>query len=506
MKILGIAYNLHDHNSYDGVLHNQVERHSRVKHNQSQNLHDAHHTDVIKPAFNGDYDVVAVSASKRGITRLTQDPHEDELSEFKDIYDFVPTTLWENIHRDGVYYIDHHQSHAAYAFLGSGFEESDILAIDGVAMGGRRCFFFDKNGTITDLSLEMPIGWIWNHVSCLTDFGSLGAGKLMGLAASGKYSEWFYNIIDILVDEIAEGRQEQLSNNPNNYKIKELGLEDFAFTLQQYTLDKIKECVYPLKTSDNLCIAGGVAYNGYMNEQLTDYYVKVFVPPAVGDEGQSIGNYMHANYVLNNEVHVPNVFAGIEHTVDESMFLGYNWYEGGINEIQDVVVDCIADGGIVGWYQGKSESGHRALGNRSILADPRNPDIKDIINKTIKLREDFRPFAPSCMEEHYQDYFDTNQPSPFMSRIVPVTSNKVPGITHIDNTARVQTVNKEFNERFHGLLSKFYDKTGIPMLLNTSFNCQEPIVETPREALATFAKTGLDILVINNYIIWKEND
>jgi carbamoyltransferase len=167
------------------------------------------------------------------------------------------------------------------------------------------------------------------------------------------------------------------------------------------------------------------------------------------------------------------------------------------------VAQEIANGKIVGWYQGKSESGNRALGNRCILADPRNPDIKNIINRTIKDREDFRPFAPAVLEEHYQEYFDTNSPSPYMSRICKVKSDKVPGITHVDNTARIQTVNKQDNGKFYNLIHQFYTITGIPMLLNTSFNCHEPIVETPEDAIRTFKKTALDLLVINNHIIRK---
>ena len=152
------------------------------------------------------------------------------------------------------------------------------------------------------------------------------------------------------------------------------------------------------------------------------------------------------------------------------------------------------------------EFSHRALGNRSILADPRNPNIKNIINRTIKMREDFRPFAPSVLEKYYQEWFDTSQPSPYMSRIMPVKKPKqVPGITHIDGTARIQTVNPKQNLRYHQLITEFYNITGIPMLLNTSFNCQEPIVETPKEAINTFEKTAMDILIINDYILRKEN-
>jgi len=448
MKIFSVAYNVHDHNTYDGEFHLQLERYSRVKHNiknrtSGQGLgntiwgqdympnskgtiiekylegskrnrrfihHYQYHYEIIQPAFNSkDHDVTAFTSSNNALHSLISDPFDNELINFKDIYDFDPKSLWDHILRDNIYYIDHHQSHAAYAYLSSGFEESDILAIDGAGMGGRRCFFIDNKGTITNLSKEIPIGWIWNHISCISGLGCGNAGKLMGLAAFGKYSEWYHTIIAIMINDVNVGKHQQLPKDKKIYKIDEHGLEDFAYTLQQYTLDLIKEHIYPLKTSNNLCIAGGVAYNGYMNEEFLNHYDNVHVPPAVGDEGQSLGTYMHANYVLNNDIHIPNVFAGKEH--------GYTGLEK-VNITE--VAQAIADGAIIGWYQGKSESGNRALGNRSILADPRNPDIKDIINSTIKLREDFRPFAPSVLEEHYKDYFDTNQPSPHMSRIVPV--------------------------------------------------------------------------------------
>jgi carbamoyltransferase len=197
--------------------------------------------------------------------------------------------------------------------------------------------------------------------------------------------------------------------------------------------------------------------------------------------------------MLNNNKHITKTFAG-----DEYEYIG----DEKLTSYKEIA-QAIADGKIVGWFQGKSESGNRALGNRSILADPRRKDIKDVINSTIKMREDFRPFAPAVLEEHYKEYFDTNSPSPYMSRICKVKSDKVPGITHVDNTARIQTVNKEQNNKLYELIREFNMITGIPMLLNTSFNSQEPIVETPEDAIKTFKKTDLDLLVINDWVLRK---
>ena len=492
-NIYAVALNLHDHNVYDGQVHRQIERYSRFKHNLPYHAEAyAHQSDILNSSdyrlnneFVRDYfhkpetGVLAFSYTVGGI-RMCKELIDQEF------LDFVPKKLFDYVMKDNVYYCDHHQSHATYAFLNSGFKKSDILAIDGI--GAKfRCIFVNKDGDIKDLSQELPIGWLWNHMSNLTGFGTLGASKLMGKVGYGKFSQYYYDVFQtILSGPITEKKQKKFEH------IKLHSIEDLAFTLQKITLDKIKEYVYPLKSCDNLCIAGGVAYNGYMNEEFTKHYEKVYIPPAVGDEGQAIGVYQHAYYNLNKQTHISETFGGhaYPHTYGEEI----NYKD---------IAQSIADGKIVGWYQDRSESGNRALGNRSILADPRNPDIKDIINQTIKMREDFRPFAPAVLEEHYKEYFDTNQPSPFMSRICKVKSDKVPGITHIDGTARIQTVNKEFNEKFYNIINEFYKITGVPMLLNTSFNCQEPIVETPQQAIRTFRKTALDILVVNDKVVKK---
>ena len=488
MKIFSIAVNIHDHNTYDGVLHNQIERQSRIKHNLNpKNSHDPEPSrkffkEYFLPNYNTKDQIFAFTVSNLGqefVLDLLQKTLDTKFLDFK------PTSLWDYYKTDDYYYIDHHQSHATYAYLSSGYSESDILAIDGRGINFK-CIFINKNGDITDLSSKVSIGSLWNHFAKLLGFGNLGAGKIMGLAAYGEYSQTMQTIIDYYCDnnfQFPDGHIEL---------VRELKLADVAYTLQCATIELINEYVLPLKTCDSICIAGGVAYNGYMNEEFTKHYKNVYVPPAPGDEGQSLGTYMHADYILNNNVHIPSVYGGkkYDYVGDEKVNL-------------TEVAQAIADGKIVGWFQGKSESGNRALGNRSILADPQNPNIKDIINSTIKLREDYRPFAPTVLEEYYQEYFDTNQPSPYMSRIVPVKSNKIPGVTHIDNTARIQTLNREQNPKYYDLINEFYKITGIPMLLNTSFNCQEPIVETPEEAINTFNKTNLNLLVINDYILRK---
>lgn len=495
MKIFSAAFGPHDHNTYDGKLHNQRERYTRRKHNIPWH-YDAypHHSTSEKmnrdddssgqqfydkywqPA---DHELFAFTTTIGGVNQMPM------LKEHEQFMDWHPSNLWDYKQKDNLYYIDHHQSHAAYSYLTSEFDQSDILAIDGRGYK-YNAVFFDKNGKPHDLGL--CIGEIWDWFSKELGFGTLGASKVMGLAAYGEYNLKLHLLLDNYWDTGSIKPWSDLDN-----QVRQLRPYDIAHTLQKATEERVIDAITALQTSDNICVTGGVAYNGYINELLTKIWKKVHIPPAPGDEGQSLGTYMHADYVLNNNVHIPSVYSGKEYE-----FIG--------DEKADIkeVAQAIADGKIIGWFQGKSESGHRALGNRSILADPRNPAIKDIINHTIKQREDFRPFAPSVLEEHYQDYFDTNQPSPFMSRIMPVKSKRIPGVTHIDNTARIQTVNREQNEKFYDLINEFYKITGIPMLLNTSFNCQEPIVETPEEAIDTFNRTEMDLLIINDYIIRKE--
>ena len=503
MNIFSIAVNIHDHNTYDGIFHLQADRYTRKKHNlNATNPHDP----TLSREFFIKHFLPNYKNRKQGnvfaftVSNLGQEFVIDLLEEIllnKDFLSFKPINLWDRYHTDNYYYIDHHQSHAAYAFLSSGFKESDILAIDGRGWQFN-CIFVNRYGKIIDLSNSIPMGGLWNRIAQDIGFGYLGAGKAMGLAGYGKFNKKIYNIIN------------QYLLNPNHrlpdgakHIIEQTSKADVAYTLQYSTIELVKKFIYPLKTSDNICVAGGVAYNGYINEELTKYYTNVHVPSAVGDEGQSLGAYMHADYILNKNIHIPTVYSGKEHLVYPSIFKGLSYQKQSMDDVYKEVAHAIANGKIVGWYQGKSESGNRALGNRSILADPRNPNIKNIINSKIKLREDFRPFAPSVLEEHYREYFNTNQTSPYMSRIMSVISDKIPGVTHVDGTARIQTVTKDFNEHYYNLISEFYKFTGIPMLLNTSFNCQEPIVETPEDAVNTFKKCGLDMLIINNYVITK---
>lgn len=512
-RIIGNTLNAHDHNWYDGDVHYQAERHSRYKMNLYNTCYHDYYLNHVKDRL-ADSNVITSFSYTLGGVRIGnypsgEHPFDTSLKKYHEAilnHDESFKNLWDHYHEENFYYINHHQSHAAYALISSQYEESDVLVTDGGGIG-YNAIFFDRTGKVYNLSDEMPLGWLWNVCSISAKLSARDSGKLMGAAGYGKPNSKLYDILELLIGQFQLfGKEYAIAENFIS-QVSGITIYDLAATIQQFTLDKIKECVIPLKTSDNLCVAGGVAYNGYMNELFTKYYKNVYVPPAPGDEGQSIGNYIHAEYVLNKKKHLPRIYNGLDYaTLDEELLQGLTYEKKDISIIQKEVAKSISEGAIVGWFQGRSESGNRALGNRSIVADPRNPDIKNIINHTIKFREDFRPFAPSVLEEHYREWFDTNQSSPHMSRIMPVIEEKkaiVPGITHVDGTARIQTVTVDQNDRWYGLINEFYKITGVPMLVNTSFNCREPIVETPLNAINTFKKTNLDILVINDYIITK---
>jgi carbamoyltransferase len=527
MKLIGSALTSHDQTWYDGKIHWVAERYSRVKGNRIGTRADPtprdlkschpndygmmlHYENVITPQWN-EYDVMAMSIPRNNaFFRFWSDliPHKEAL------LDYNPKTLFEHYYKDNLFYADHHQAHAAYSYIQSGFDECDVFAIDG---GGNRftSFIADKDQNVTNLSNTFNLGRTW--IATTSIVGKLmdrriwldhEVGKVMGLAAFGKVDQQLYPVLDEISRDGGSNKflpmhESEILSFCNK---KQIPGRDLAATMQQLTYDRIMDLIKEHKTSDSVALSGGVAYNGYMNEMISKIYKNVYIPPALGDEGQSLGMYMMADYVLNNNTHIPPVYAGVEHEIKEEIFGDMNYERMNMDDIYPFIAKEIANGAIVGWYQGRSESGNRALGNRSILADPRNPEIKNIINRDIKKREDFRPFAPSVLIEDYQEYFDTNQPSPYMSRIMPVKEEKksvVPGIVHVDGTARIQTVDKSFNEKYWKLISAFKEETGVPMLLNTSFNCQEPIVETPQNAVDTFKRTGLHYLVIEDWVCKK---
>lgn len=273
-------------------------------------------------------------------------------------------------------------------------------------------------------------------------------------------------------------------------------------------------------------MAGGVALNCSANAKLLQSNIveDIFIPPAASDKGQAIGNalygfYTLAEYIPKNPL-LNDYFGKSYSTVETNSVLhkekGFTEKhiptkcEFGFkkqNSISKTVAKLLADGKIVGWFQKGSELGPRALGHRSILCDPRKIKLKNKLNRDIKKREDFQPFAASCLLEKTTEFFDCDRHYPFMLFTIPIKSdkkNEILGIAHVDGTSRIQTVTKKNNDIFYDLIQEFYNLTGIPMVLNTSFNGQEPIVETPENALSTFLKTDIDYLAMDDFLIWKK--
>jgi predicted NodU family carbamoyl transferase len=304
--MIGIAMNLHDHNTYNGTYHYKAERTNRIKHNYDGNIKDF----TFMESFFSKDTIIAFSTTDGGIRENPEFKKylEDNPQFYKEIKKFKPKSLWDNIQKDNLYYVDHHCSHSAYTFLSSGYEESDILAIDGLGVSGSCCMFIDKDGNITDLTEELPLGRLWNIVTRAIGFGRLQEGKAMGLSGYGKYNKSIMTKLDFIFQDVHDKNNDSI--------LQDLDKFDLAYNIQLFTLEKICDIILPMQTSKNICIAGGVAYNGYMNELFTKHYSSVFVPPAPGDEGQAIGCYMHADYVLNDNRHIPELYAGLVYNVE----------------------------------------------------------------------------------------------------------------------------------------------------------------------------------------------
>jgi carbamoyltransferase len=294
---------------------------------------------------------------------------------------------------------------------------------------------------------------------------------------------------------------------------------DVAAALQARLEEAVLELARSLAASSgskNLCLAGGVALNAVANGRILPEtpFEELYVQPAAGDSGTAVGAAFH---VWNETLGRPRRFV-MRHAYDGPAYeddeveaaLAAAEVEG--ERLEDdalfpLAAERLAAGDVVGWFQGRMELGPRALGNRSILADPRRADMKDVLNARVKHREPFRPFAPSVRAEATGEWFSQSYPSPFMVLVYDVLSEKrslVPAIVHVDGTGRLQTVEEADNPRYYRLLSEFERLTGVPILLNTSFNESEPIVMSPADALETFAKTRIDLLVLGNYVVRRD--
>ncbi|MGH9809554.1 MAG: carbamoyltransferase family protein, partial [Terriglobia bacterium] len=268
----------------------------------------------------------------------------------------------------------------------------------------------------------------------------------------------------------------------------------------------------------NLCISGGVALNCVANGKIVREagYDNVWIQPAAGDDGIAIGCAYYGYLAIQNKPRsfvMTHAFVGASYSDREAEAAADKWlvkrqtFNGPDQSICAETAKVLADEKVVGWFQGRSEFGPRALGNRSIIADPRNPAMKDVLNARVKFRQAFRPFAPIVLAERASEIFEGDEESPFMllaKRVNPKWADKIPAIVHVDGTARVETVRREHNERLYLLLKEFERLTGVPVLLNTSFNIKgEPIVETPADAMKCFLSTGIDYLAMHDMLIEK---
>jgi carbamoyltransferase len=471
---------------------------------------------------------------------------------------------------------EHHLSHAASAFYPANFEEAAILTIDGVGEWATASMAIGKGNEITvikELHFPHSLGLLYSAFTYYLGFRvNSGEYKLMGLAPYGNPSDAevkkFEEIIRTNLVDIAEDGSIWLNQKYFNYATglrmvfdkkwhKLLGLKrrkpeveinqshcNLSLAIQNITEEvviRMAREASKLSGSKNLCLAGGVALNCVSNGKLQDagLFDNIYVQPAAGDAGGAVGAALAAYYIyyenerraINPIDQMQGAFLGPSFDEKNISYLE-NKYDAAGNrmnyeEIYHFTAEKIASGKIVGWFQGRMEFGPRALGARSILGDPRNPEMQKKLNLKIKYRESFRPFAPAVLEEDAMEYFDMKSDSPYMLMVYPVLASRrnklpqdyanralktklyfersdIPAVTHVDFSARIQTVSKATNEHFWNLINSFKSLTGYSVLINTSFNVRgEPIVCTPEDAYRCFMRTELDYLIIGNYVFNK---
>jgi carbamoyltransferase len=475
-----------------------------------------------------------------------------------------------NYNGKNLLFTEHHRSHAASAFYPSPFDKAIILTLDGVgewntttvAQGSGNSIEFLK-----EINYPHSIGLLYSAFTFYLGFKvNCDEYKVMGLAPYGspRYVETiFTHLIDVKedgsfwlnMDYFDYTRGLKMTNRKFNRlfgsDVREKGSEltsfhmDIACSIQKVTEEILLKMVNHLYTkygNENLCLAGGVALNCVVNGRILreSQFKNIWIQPAAGDAGGALGaayevyySQSHQQRTLNTDGtdKMNNALLGPSYGKDEIKAILHNnqltFLELEDDQYVNVIATEISKGKIVGWFDGRMEYGPRALGSRSILGDARNPEMQSVMNRKIKFRESFRPFAPAILEEYAADYFGKAVVSPYMLFVgflkdehrLPLDKNEiglkglnklsqirstVPAITHVDYSARVQTVNVESNPDLYKLLTSFYELTGCPMIINTSFNVMdEPIVCTPQDAIDCFMKTGIDILAIQGLIVEK---
>ncbi|MDI6704186.1 MAG: carbamoyltransferase [bacterium] len=439
------------------------------------------------------------------------------------------------------YLIEHHASHLSSAFFPSPYEEAAILSIDAMGEWATTAFGVGQGNKIKILKrIYFPhsLGFLYLAFTKYLGFEWGDEYKVMGLSSYGdprRYYDKVRNIVRLTKD----GFELDLSYftfqnfDFNNYVSQKFILvfgekripgsemqqrfADLAASLQmvlEETAIHLVNYLHRLTKKRNLCMAGGVALNCVMNGRILreSPFHDIFIQPASHDGGTSLGVALYIYHTLlgnKRGFQMKHAYWGPSYSESkmrqaiEKKGLDYEERD----DIENVTAKLLSQGKIIGWFQGRMEFGPRALGNRSILADPRREEMKDIVNERIKFREEFRPFAPAVLEEEVGKYFDCNCKSPFMLLVFRVKEDMrhiIPAVTHVDGTSRVQTVSKDTNPRFWQLIKEFEKETSVPVLLNTSFNVKgEPIVCTPSDAINCFLSSGIDHLVLGNYLVKK---
>ncbi len=458
------------------------------------------------------------------------------------------TTLRAEFHN-----VEHHRAHMASAFFVSPFENAAILSVDG--MGDFVSTMWGKGSgnqmeVLGAVNFPHSLGYFYTLVTQWLGFPKYGdEGKVMGLAGFGapKYLDKMRDIVRIQRDGSFELNTDYLALNEGfsmtwengspvlgtmfskkfvdvfgeprapGSEITQLHM-DVTASLQEMLEEAefaLLKLLHKQTGSDTLCLAGGVALNSVFNGKIRTQtpFKEIFIQPAAGDAGTALGA---AYFIYHQLLGKPRTF------VMRDAYTGPRFVNGRVTQTlkqydlayQELDEDAlcvqtaqlIAQGNIVGWFQGAAEWGPRALGNRSILADPRRADMKDILNARIKHREKFRPFAPSILLEDTARYFDQSYPDPFMIKvynILPEKRAEIPAVTHVDGTGRLQTVERDATPLYWKIINAFKNETGVPLVLNTSFNENEPIVCTPKEAVECFLRTKMDALVIESCLIQK---
>lgn len=454
--------------------------------------------------------------------------------------------------KNKIHQVEHHRSHLGSAFFASPFEEAALLSIDGSGDFTTTMIGIGRGNQIEVLdSIDFPhsVGLFYTAFTQWLGFPHYGDEyKVMGLAPYGE-PRYVDQLKDVLVFEknglfslnlryfrsakhgiVSYGEDHIPKVAPlfSEYMVEKFGQprkkseeltqyhKDLGASVQRITEELVFHLLNHLQKRTGLkqvCIAGGVAQNSVANGKITrnTLFEKVYIPSAGHDAGISMGSAM---YFYNHELKQPraaaiwSAYTGSKFTNEEiesylkSRKISYQRLND--EELYDRVSDQLINAGVVGWFNGRAEFGPRALGGRSILADPRRNDAKELLNSKIKRRESFRPFAPSILKEYVSEYFEVVDEVPFMEKVFPIKKEKqavIPAVTHADGTGRLQSVDKEVTPRYYKLIDTFRNKTGVPILLNTSFNENEPIVNSPEDALECYLRTNMDMLVMENCVI-----